>query len=95
MELIRSLNSLEKVSMKVKTFQCPLPELPQSDDEKGRVGSCKEILHKREKAFSEGKLQNHQGQATQILGSKSNQHFGVVSRRQRARMADQLTDTMF
>ena len=61
MELLRSLNSLEKVSMKVTTFECPLPELPQSDDGEKDTTSWKDALHKREKVFSEGKLQNFQG----------------------------------
>lgn len=37
-DFMLSLNSLEKKSMKVKTFKCPLPEVPIGKDEDARNG---------------------------------------------------------
>lgn len=58
--------------MKVKTFKCPLPELPRPENENGQIGSPKDISNKRERPFSEGRPPNYQGQAAQVFGSKSN-----------------------
>ena len=36
-ELMRSLGQLEKVQMKLKTFNCPLPELHEEDEEVKKI----------------------------------------------------------
>jgi len=40
--LKKSLNAHDKVSMKVKTYECPLPEVPIQDYDEN---SIEELLH--------------------------------------------------
>jgi hypothetical protein len=70
--LIRSLKAPEKVSMKVQTYNCPLPELPDES----------EALATREDLFKAARKQRRKSSKTRFAGERqwilTNEDYGLA-----------------